>query len=215
MTFLFFLVFTGIAQDNKKNSISLGLGSVVSTKMESFSPVIDLTYRRNLTDRLGLNVGYKFKDCSYDTVYELRVNEEISPMVPYKYKGVFKSNSVYLGLSYNIKIVDKLYLIPIINIGVGLAIYDYTIPNIYIGEVYTYDMRGMFFYINPTVNIEYNIGLFKIFCSYSYDRPFIKNGFKSPFYDSEARSNRTFKTDYYFLSDLKLGVAFRFYGYEK
>ena len=123
MTFLIFLVYTGISQDNKKNSISLGFGSVVSTKMDSFSPVIDLNYRRNLTDRLGLNVGYKFKDCSYDTIYELRSNETISKYTV-QYKGVFESNSVYFGLTYNIEIANQLYIVPIFNIGVGYAIYD-------------------------------------------------------------------------------------------
>ena len=34
MTFLIFLVSTGISQDNKKNSISLGFGSVVSDKAD-------------------------------------------------------------------------------------------------------------------------------------------------------------------------------------
>ena len=209
MTFLIFLVSTGISQDNKKNSISLGFGSVVSTKMDSFSPVIDLNYRRNLTDRLGLNVGYKFKDCSYDTIYELRSNETISKYTV-QYKGVFKSNSVYFGLTYNIEIANQLYIVPIFNIGVGYAIYDYTIPNQYIGDVVEYEDCNKFIYINSAVNIEYNVRLFKIFCSYSYDMPFIKNGFKSPFFDLEARTNRVFKTNYYFLSDLKLGVAFKF-----
>lgn len=209
MTFLIFLVYTGISQDNKRNSISLGFGSVVSNKMDSFSPVIDLNYRRNLTDRLGLNVGYKFKDCSYDTIYELRSNETISKYTV-QYKGVFESNSVYLGLTYNIEIANQLYIVPIFNIGVGYAIYDYTIPNQYIGDVVEYEDCNKFIYINPAVNIEYNVRLFKIFCSYSYDMPFIKNGFKSPFFDLEARTNRVFKTNYYFLGDLKLGVAFKF-----
>ena len=50
--------------DNKKNSISLGFGSVVTTKMESFSPTVDLSYRRDVFKGFGLNVGYKFKGIS-------------------------------------------------------------------------------------------------------------------------------------------------------
>mgnify|MGYP003557289959 FL=1 len=61
ITFLFFLVFAGIAQDNKKNSISLGFGSVVSTKIESFSPVMDVCYRRDFNNGLGINFVYRYK----------------------------------------------------------------------------------------------------------------------------------------------------------
>ena len=68
MTFLIFLVSTGISQDNKKNSISLGFGSVVSTKIESFSPVMDVCYRRDFNNGLGINLGYRYKDCNYDEV---------------------------------------------------------------------------------------------------------------------------------------------------
>ncbi|MBQ8223315.1 MAG: hypothetical protein IJZ87_08255 [Bacteroidales bacterium] len=42
ISFLLMMTFVLNAQDNKKNSISLSAGSVVSNKMESFSLVIDL-----------------------------------------------------------------------------------------------------------------------------------------------------------------------------
>ena len=210
MTFLIFLVYTGISQDNKKNSISLGFGSVVSNKIDSYSPVVDLSYRRNLTDKLGLNVGCKFKDCSYDTVYQVNSDGVINT-----WSDIYKVNStlgsVYLGLTYNIKIVGNIYIVPQFNVGLGYASQTcYILDNKWIGVPYLERNRGVFAYINPSVNVEYDINRFRIFCSYSYDMPFIKNGFKSPFFDLEARTNRVFKTNYYFLSDLKLGVAFKF-----
>ena len=57
ISFLLIMTFVLNAQDNKRNSISLGFGSVISNKIDSYSPVVDLSYRRNLTDKLGLNVG--------------------------------------------------------------------------------------------------------------------------------------------------------------
>ena len=210
MTFLIFLVSTGISQDNKKNSISLGFGSVVSTKMDSFSPVIDLNYRRNLTDRLGLNVGYKFKDCSYDTVYQVNSDGVINT-----WSDIYKVNStlgsVYLGLTYNIKIVGNIYIVPQFNVGLGYASQTcYILDNKWIGVPYLERNRGVFAYINPSVNVEYDINRFRIFCSYSYDMSFVKTGFKNPFTTCDVKPYERIKMNNYFLSDFKLGIAFRF-----
>ena len=60
------------------------------------------------------------------------------------------------------------------------------------------------------MNIEYNVRLFKIFCSYSYDMSFVKTGFKNPFTTCDVKPYERIKMNNYFLSDLKLGVAFRF-----
>ena len=209
MTFLIFLVSTGISQDNKKNSISLGFGSVVSTKMDSFSPVIDLNYRRNLTDKLGLNVGYKYKDCSYDTVYQVNSDGVINT-----WSDIYKVNStlgsVYLGLTYNIKIVGNIYIVPQFNVGLGYASQTcYILDNKWIGVPYLERNRGVFAYINPSVNVEYDINRFRIFCSYSYDMSFVKTGF-NPFTTCDVKPYERIKMNNYFLSDLKLGVAFRF-----
>ena len=197
------------AQDNKKNSISLGLGSVVSNKMDSYSPVVDVSYRRNLTDKLGLNVGYKFKECSYDTIYPVNSDGIIS-----KLGNVYKINStlgsVYLGLTYSIKIVGNLYIVPRFNLGLGYAshtCYIFSKWMEYTNIEYDY---GLFSYINPSVNIEYDINKFRIFCSYSYDLSFVKTGFKNPFPTCDVKPYESIKMNNYFLSDLKLGVAFRF-----
>ena len=48
--------FTMAAQDDYKNSVSIGLGSVIGTDV-GFSPAVDLRYRKELTDNIGLNVG--------------------------------------------------------------------------------------------------------------------------------------------------------------
>ena len=210
MTFLIFLVSTGISQDNKKNSISLGFGSVVSTKMDSFSPVIDLNYRRNLTDKLGLNVGYKYKDCSYDTVCQVNSDGVINT-----WSDIYKVNStlgsVYLGLTYNIKIVGNIYIVPQFNVGLGYASQTcYILDNKWIGVPYLERNRGVFAYINPSVNVEYDINRFRIFCSYSYDMSFVKTGFKNPFTTCDVKPYERIKMNNYFLSDLKLGIAFRF-----
>ena len=208
-TFLFFIVFTGIAQDNKKNSISLGFGSVVSTKMESFSPVIDLTYRRNLTDRLGLNVGYKFKDCSYDTVYQILSDGFIDKWYDF-YKINSTLGSVYLGLTYSIKIVGELYIVPQFNIGFGYAYHTCYIVNRWAEHIYEEHDQGWFSCINPSVNIEYNIKRFRIFCSYSYDMSFVKTGFENPTLTCDGKPYAKIKMNNYFLNDFKFGVAFKF-----
>ncbi|MBE6342452.1 MAG: hypothetical protein E7065_03565 [Lentimicrobiaceae bacterium] len=210
MTFLIFLVSTGISQDNKKNSISLGFGSVISNKIDSYSPVVDLSYRRNLTDKLGLNVGYKFKDCSYDTVYQVNSDGVINT-----WSDIYKVNStlgsVYLGLTYNIKIVGNIYIVPQFNVGLGYASQTcYILDNKWIGVPYLERNRGVFAYINPSVNVEYDINRFRIFCSYSYDMAFVKTGFKNPFTTCDVKPYERIKMNNYFLSDLKLGVAFRF-----
>lgn len=210
MTFLIFLVSTGISQDNKKNSISLGFGSVISNKIDSYSPVVDLSYRRNLTDKLGLNVGCKFKDCSYDTVYQVNSDGVINT-----WSDIYKVNStlgsVYLGLTYNIKIVGNIYIVPQFNVGLGYASQTcYILDNKWIGVPYLERNRGVFAYINPSVNVEYDINRFRIFCSYSYDMSFVKTGFKNPFPTCDVKPYERIKMNNYFLSDLKLGIAYRF-----
>ena len=212
MTFLFFLVFTGIAQDNKKNSISLGFGSVVSTKMESFSPVIDLNYRRNLTDKLGLNFGYKFKDCSYDKVCFHYSFDSYGNRYFYIDEPNLLTYSLTVGLTCNLRLYENLYLVPKFDVGLGFSKLTDTTTYSKTGSTYTHLLGGgLTSSIIPSINVEYNFVKFKIFCSYTYEMLFLTeiiDDFYITIIDVHWLSILT--TDYYFLGDLKLGVAFKF-----
>lgn len=86
--------------DNKKNSINLSAGSVVSAKMESFSPAIDLSYRREFFKGLGLNIGYKFK--RYDTQGIPVEHEDLFSTYYDTYD--YNSSLFYLGIDYCVKV---------------------------------------------------------------------------------------------------------------
>ena len=212
MTFLIFLVYTGISQDNKKNSISLGFGSVVSTKMDSFSPVIDLSYRRNLTDKLGLNVGYKIKDCSYDKECFDYTLDVYGNNYFYTERPNLLTYSLTVGVSYNLKLYENLYLVPKFDVGLGFSKLTNTRTYSKDGSTSTSLLGGgLTSSIIPSVNIEYNFVKFKIFCSYTYEMLFkteIIDDFYITIIDVEWLSILT--TDYYFLGDFKLGVALKF-----
>lgn len=97
ISFLLMMTFVLNAQDNKKNSISLSTGPVLSNKMESFSPVIDLTYRRNLTDKFGLDVGCKFKGCSCDMSFVKTGFKNPFPTCDGKPYQTIKMNNYFLS----------------------------------------------------------------------------------------------------------------------
>ena len=191
MTFLIFLVYTGIAQESqKKNSISLGFGSVVSTKIESFSPVMDVCYRRDFNNGLGINFGYRYKDCNYDKVYFWGYddNGDISSVRSNKLNLLNKS--FIAGLTYKLEFYGDWSVVPMFNIGLTLG-------------------NGVDISVIPSVNIEYNFDRIRLFCSYSYEMLFEidRDRFYMPVINLDWYA---ILGDYYFVGDLKLGVAFKF-----
>lgn len=197
------------AQDNNKNSISLGFGSVVSTKMESFSPVIDLTYRKDLTDKLGLNIGYKFKDCNYDKVCVQRTIDVYGNLHFYTDSPNLLTHSAIIGLAYKLRLSENIYLVPILDLGLGFSKMTRTWTYSKNGHTGIGSLgRGLTSSINPSINIEYNFKKFKILCSYTYEMLFVIGEFYKP--NLMVHWLDIFTTDYYFLGDFKLGVAYKF-----
>lgn len=194
------------AQDNKKNSISLGFGSVVSTKMASFSPVIDLNYRRNFKNGFGLNVGYRFKDCNYDK-YNLDVYVDRYP----RYNNpILFTNSIIVGLTYNIKLYKDFVIVPMINIGLGHSVIIKTNdPNSMITSRTTVLGRGLGASVIPSINVEYNLDRVKLFCSYDYEMLFAVEFLGFGFY-SHLCILTPFTITELFLGNFKLGIAFKF-----
>lgn len=210
MTFLIFLVYTGISQDNKKNSISLGFGSVVSTKIESFSPVMDVCYRRDFNNGLGINLGYRYKDCNYDEVCFLVYDDNGDISNVRSNKPNLLNKSFIAGLTYNLKIYKDWFIVPMFNIGVGYGVVKNTVTHSWDNSVHTHSLgNGTDISVIPSVNIEYHFDRIRLFCSYSYEMLFeIDRGrFYMPNIDVDWY---TILGDYYFVGDLKLGVAFKF-----
>lgn len=210
MTFLIFLVYTGISQDNKKNSISLGFGSVVSTKIESFSPVMDVCYRRDFNNGLGINLVYRYKDCNYDEVCFLGYDDNGDISSVRSNKPNLLNKSFIAGLTYNLKIYKDWFIVPMFNIGVGYGVVKNTVTHSWDNSVHTLTLgNGMDISVIPSVNIEYNFNRIRLFCSYSYEMLFEidRSRFYMPNIDVDWY---TILGDYYFVGDLKLGVAFKF-----
>lgn len=199
--------FALVAQDNKKNDISISFGSVVSAKMESFSPTVDVSYRRDILKGFGLNVGYRFK--YYDMKGIPIESEDTFPI----YHDVYDYNSsfVYFGIDYRFKI-NNVYIYP--QIGVG---YNFMkmFPNETNGD-YSKELSSSGYYkkhkgmtMFSGVNIGYEFGRFVIFCSYNYDFLHINPDEFKYFYTM----NKVVHIEggkYYYNGDVKLGVAVKF-----
>lgn len=211
MTFLIFLVYTGIAQESqKKNSISLGFGSVVSTKIESFSPVMDVCYRRDFNNGLGINFGYRYKDCNYDKVYFWGYddNGDISSVRSNKLNLLNKS--FIAGLTYKLEFYGDWSVVPMFNIGIGYGVVKNTVTHSWDNSVHALTLgNGVDISVIPSVNVEYNFDRIRLFCSYSYEMLFEidRDRFYMPVINLDWYA---ILGDYYFVGDLKLGVAFKF-----
>ncbi len=187
--------FTLAAQDDYKNSVSIGLGSVIGTDV-GFSPAVDLRYRKELTDNIGLNVGYSFRYCNRYHNYKYIYGGDYTS--PYYDKAIFLSNSIFVGLSYNLKLYKDLYMVPMFSVGAGFA----SCEEIYSknGEItHRFIGSGPTLSIIPAINLEYNFDRIKLFCSYNYDILF-----------EFWQITKWIDPYNYFLGDFKLGVAFKF-----
>lgn len=197
------------AQSDKRNSISLGLGSVANTRMELFSPVVDLSYRRDFHNGLGLNIGYKFKYCNYDKVCVRYAIDDYGNHHYYTDSPSLLTHSIIIGLAYNLRLCENLYLVPILDLGLGF----YKLTNIWAYSKNGYTGieildRNLTSSIIPSINIEYNFKRTKIFCSYTYEMLFVTG---EPYkLNNVVLWLDIYATDYYFLGYFKLGVAYKF-----
>ena len=98
----------------------------------------------------------------------------------------------------------------VIEIGVGYGVVKNTVTHSWDNSVHTHSLgNGTDISVIPSVNIEYHFDRIRLFCSYSYEMLFeIDRGrFNMPNIDVDWY---TILGDYYFVGDLKLGIAFRF-----
>ena len=199
--------FTMAAQDDYKNSVSIGLGSVVSAKMESFSPTVDVSYRRDVLKGLGMNVGYRFKH--YDTKGIPIENENTFPIYHDVYD--YNSSSVYFGIDYRFKI-NNICITPLIGAGYDfMKMYPNETNGNYSKELsssgYYKKHKGMTMFSG--INIGYEFERFVIFCSYNYDFPQINTDELNYIYTMDRVVYIEGK-EYYYNGDIKFGVAFKF-----
>ena len=190
----------------KNNSISLSAGSVVSNKIESFSPAIDLNYRRDFFKGLGLSVGYKFK--RYDTQGIPIEHEDIFSTYYDTYD--YNSSLFYLGIDYCFK-VNNIHIIPLIGVGYGsIKMFTNETNGNYNKK---YAKKGWCKDKNPMmflgIKAGYDFDKFMVFCSYNYDFPQINMANLE--YEYTMDHVVYIKNEkYYRNGDFKLGVAFKF-----
>lgn len=203
------LVFAGslkAQESQKKNSINLSAGSVVSAKMESFSPAIDLSYRREFFKGLGLNIGYKFK--RYDTQGIPVEHEDLFSTYYDTYD--YNSSLFYLGIDYCVK-VNNIHIIPLIGLGYGsIKMFTNETNGNYNKK---YAQKGWCKDKNPMmflgIKAGYDFDRFTVFCSYNYDFPQINMANLE--YEYTMDHVVYIKNEkYYHNGDFKLGVAFKF-----
>lgn len=195
--FMAFFLTLSAQTDIKKNAFYLGFGSVVSYKMESFSPAIDFYYNRTLGKGWEFNAGYKFKNYDLNPIPP----EHPSSMPIYYQVYDYQAHVLFIGMAYAFR-VNHFSLSPMLGTGYG---FTKLIANKSSG-----DKNIEFPLISLGLSLAYNLNSWMFFCSYNYDFPFFSNSKLAQFFSTTDRVIFTKKTEYYFNSDIKVGIGYKF-----
>lgn len=197
-----FLFMSSYAQDTtkQKNRISFSHGFILN-KTEQYSPVFDFAYHITIWNNFRYGIAFQTYLYHHQTHYE-----EPSDKSEFWYRPDIISNCIFFELGYDISLLRKFSIYPYLRVGSNNCKVKYYMKN---------DTSDCLKQKNtiPTfitgISTIYKIQRFSFALSYDYSVNIRKTEqiFTGPFFDCEARPNRSFDFKH---SALKIGINYNF-----
>lgn len=192
----------GFSQENiqKNNSICFSYGSIVS-KIDKYSPVLELAYFRTIWNELKVGVVFQTYQYHHITHYEDPSNKTDNWYIP-----DIVSNCIFFELGYDKRLLRSYSIYPYLCLGGNNCKVKYFFKN----DTTKYiNQKGMIPTFVGGVSAIYRLQRLSFLGSYDYSMNIQTNKqiFEGPFGDCEARPNRFFDFKH---STIKIGIKYNF-----